>query len=166
MKIELKNLNLYPLNSEELSLWINDISSLEKQLNCEYSAYSINGILKQYINSQFIKGLSESTDHWIWYTYWFIIRKSDNKIIGTLSFNGKPNTESEVKISYALGEKFEHKGYMTEALSGLCKWIKQNTKANNIIAETKLDNYRSHRLLKRCKFKEYKHTDFSIIFRL
>lgn len=164
--ILLENLDLYPLNSEELSLWLNDISTLEKTINCFYNGYKITEELRDYIYSQLIIGLSEPEENWIWYTYWFIVRKIDNTIIGTLSFKGKPDINDEIEIGYALNKEYENHGYMTEALRGLCQWIKENTDIKDIIAETKLDNKKSQNLLKRCKFKPYKETDYSLSFKL
>ena len=123
--ISLENLDLYPLNSEELSLWLNDVSTLEKEIKCLYNGYKITEELRDYIYSQLIIGLSEPEENWIWYTYWFIVRKTDNIIIGTLSFKGKPNLNGEIEIGYALNKEYENHGYMTEALTGLCQWIKQ-----------------------------------------
>ncbi len=164
--IKLENLDIYPLNSEELSLWLSDIPALEKRLDCVYDACPIEGLFKDVAYSQFILGLSETLENWIWFTYWFIIRKSDKKIIGTLAFNGKPNSNKEVEIGYALGKEYEHKGYMTQALTGLLQWVKQNTEVKYIIAETKLDNYSSQNLLTRCEFEQYKQTDCSLFFKL
>ena len=55
MTIELEDLIIYPLNSEDLSLWLNnDIASLEKHLKCSCSAFLVDGLLEDYAYSQFI----------------------------------------------------------------------------------------------------------------
>lgn len=166
MTIEQEDLIIYPLNSNELSLWLNDIPTLEKQLKCTYSAFDIDRIFKDIVFSQLIMGLSEPQDNWLWYTYWFIIRKSDRRVVGTLCFKGKPNFDGEVEVGYALGKEFEHKGYMTMALTALIKQVKSLPNVKHIIAETKKDNYASQNLLKRCGFEQYKQTDCSAWFRI
>ena len=166
MQIELEDLIIYPLNSEDLSLWLNnDIASLEKHLKCTYSAFPVDDLLEDYAYTQFILGLSEPQENWLWFTYWFIIRKSDRKVIGTLCFKGKPSLNGEVEVGYALGKEFEHKGYMTKALTALIKYVKNLPNVKHIIAETKKDNFPSQNLLKRCGFEQYKQTDFSLWFR-
>ncbi len=166
MTIELEDLIIYPLNSEELALWLNDIFALEKQLKCTYSAFHLDGLLEDYAYSQFILGLSEPQENWLWFTYWFIIRKSDRRVVGTLCFKGKPNFDGEVEVGYALGKEFEHKGYMTKALTAMIKYVKNLPNVKHIIAETKKDNYASQNLLKRCGFEQYKQTDCSAWFRI
>ena len=165
MQIKLNDLYLYPLNAEEFSLWINDLPQLEKNLNSTYCAEKVDGILKDVILSQLILGLSDSPNNWNWYTCWFLIRKSDKKIIGILSFKGIPNSNGEVNIGYALAEEFRHKGYMTQAVLAICKWAKQHKEVKSIIAETKTDNYSSQKLLKRCGFEQYESCSASLKFR-
>ncbi len=164
MRIDLNEIFLYPLNSEELSLWLNDLSLLEKKLDCKYCAEPVRGLFKDVVQSQLILGLSELPEYWNWFTYWFIIRKSDKKIIGTLFFKGKPNENNEVEIGYGLGKEFESQGYMTKALSGICIWANKQPEVKQIIAETKTDNYKSQKLLRRCGFDVYKQTATSIYY--
>lgn len=166
MTIEIEDLLIYPLNSDELSLWLNDIPALEAQLKCTYSIFDVDGIFKEVVYSQLIMGLSEPQENWQWYTYWFIIRKSDRRVIGIICFKGKPTFDGIVEVGYALGKEFEHKGYMTKALTAFCNYAKQYANVKSIIAETRTDNYASQRLLKRCCFEQYKQTPDSIWFRI
>ena len=121
MKINIeKGLYLYPLSSEELSLWLDNLPELEQKLNCTYCAEPLEGILRDSVTSQFILGIAEVLPNWIWYTYWFLIRETDNKIIGFLSFKGKPEKDTgSIEIGYSLGKEFEHNGYMTKAVQTL-----------------------------------------------
>lgn len=166
MTIELNDLYLYPLNSEELSLWLNNLSLLEKNLGCKYCAEPLKGLFRDVVQSQLILGLSELPENWNWYTNWFLIRKSDKKIIGLLFFKGKPNEKQEVEIGYGLGKEFENQGYMTKALSGICIWANNQPGVKQIIAETKIDNYKSQKLLRRCGFEPFKQSETSICFSL
>lgn len=166
MKLELKDLYLYPLTADELSLWLNDLSLLEERLKCKYCAEPIDELLKDVVQSQLILGIIDLPENWVWFTYWFLIRYSDNKIIGTLSFKGKPDYKSgEIEIGYSLGNDYRGKGYMTEAVSAICEWALQQPKVKTILAETKPDNYKSQKLLERCYFEKYKQTVCSIWFK-
>ena len=166
MKINIENgLYLYPLSSEELSLWLDNLPELENKLNCTYCAESIEGILKDSIQSQFILGMSDVIPNWIWYTYWFLIRETDNKIIGFLSFKGKPEQDTgSIEIGYSLGKDFEHKGYMTKAVNVLCNMAEQYSEVKKIKALTLTDNIASQKLLIRCGFKKFSETPSSILF--
>lgn len=166
MKIELNDIYLYPLASEELSLLINDLSELEKKLSCKYSAEPITDILKNVIQSQLILGLTDSEENWKWHTCWLIIRNSDKQILGLIFFKNNPNNNNEVEIGYGLGKDFEHNGYMTQSVTAICNWALKESGIKHIIAETKKDNYKSQNLLKRCGFYKYRETEYSIIFKL
>ena len=160
MKINIeKGLYLYPLNTEELSLWINNPAELENKLNCSYCAEPIEGILKDSIQSQLILGMSDVIPNWIWYTYWFLIRETDNKIIGSLSFKGTPDPDTgSIEIGYSLGKDFEHNGYMTKAVNTLCALAEQYPEVKKIKALTLTDNIASQKLLIRCGFKKFSET--------
>ena len=166
MKINIENgLYLYPLSSEELSLWLNNQAELEKSLNYSYCAEPIEGILRDSIQSQLILGMSDVVPNWVWYTYWFLIRETDNKIIGFLSFKGKPDQDSgSIEIGYSLGKEFEHNGYMTKAVDTLCRFAEQYSEVKKIKALTLIDNIASQKLLIRCGFRKFSETPSSVLF--
>ena len=166
MKINIeKGLYLYPLSSEELSLWLDNLPELENKLNSIYCAEPIEGLLRDSIQSQFILGMSDVLPNWIWYTYWFLIRETDNKIIGFLSFKGKPEPDTgSIEIGYSLGKDFEHKGYMTKSVNILCNMAEQYPEVKKITALTLTDNIASQKLLIRCGFKKFSETPSSILF--
>ncbi len=166
MKINIENgLYLYPLSLEELSLWLNNQAELEKSLNCSFCAEPIEGILRDSIQSQLILGMSDVVPNWVWYTYWFLIRETDNKIIGFLSFKGCPDQDSgSIEIGYSLGKEFEHNGYMTKAVDTLCRFAEQYSEVKKIKALTLIDNIASQKLLIRCGFRKFSETPSSVLF--
>ena len=166
MKINIENgLYLYPLSLEELSLWLNNQAELEKSLNYSYCAEPIEGILRDSIQSQLILGMSDVVPNWVWYTCWFLIRETDNKIIGFLSFKGKPDQDSgSIEIGYSLGKDFEHNGYMTKAVDTLCRFAEQYSEVKKIKALTLIDNIASQKLLIRCGFRKFSETPSSVLF--
>lgn len=165
--IETDELTLYPLNAEELSLWVNDLPGLEKKLGWHYCAEPMEGIFKDVVQAQLIQAMADSPDNWLWYTFWFLIRKSDRKIIGSLVFKGSPvNNAGDVEIGYGLGVEFEHKGYMTKAVKLLCDWAKKQSGVKRIIAETDIDGQASQRLLQRCGFSLFKKDSVSMWWEL
>ncbi len=57
----------------------------------------------------------------LWHTFWFLIRKTDRIVVGSVVFKDVSGTKQEVEIGYGLGKEFEHNGYMTEAVQAMCE---------------------------------------------
>ena len=57
--IETDELTLYPLNAEELSLWVNDLPGLEKKLGWHYCAEPMEGIFKDVVQAQLIQAVAD-----------------------------------------------------------------------------------------------------------
>lgn len=98
----------------------------------------------------------KNPDDYLWYTFWFLIRKTDRIVVGSVVFKDVSGTKQEVEIGYGLGKEFEHNGYMTEAVQVLCEWAMEQKSVTHIIAETDLDGFASQCILQRCDFAEYK----------
>ena len=76
--------------------------------------------------------------------------KDKNKVIGSIAINGyKENNEGEIEIGYALNTAFQGNGYMTEALKGMFKYIKQNKFAKRIVLRHDATNEKSGNVMKR-----------------
>ncbi|MEG0911857.1 MAG: GNAT family N-acetyltransferase [Ruthenibacterium sp.] len=98
----------------------------------------------------------QDAEHFLWHSFWLLIRKSDRIVVGSADFKDAPNANGEVEIGYGLGKEFEHHGYMTEAVKAMCDWAKTQKSVHAILAETELDGFASQRILQRCGFKEEK----------
>lgn len=155
---ETDRLHLIPLTADQLKLWIEDISALEKELNCTYCAEPIEGIFLDIIKGQFKITLEDETNYFF-HSFWFLVRKSDRIVVGSADFKGLPNTGGEVEIGYGLGKEFEHNGYMTEAVSAMCDWALRQPSVTKVIAETEKENIPSQRVLKKCNMKMFKETE-------
>src|SRR5574344_2312729 len=123
--IETERLKIIALKYEELNLLINDIEKLEKKLNCKYEATSIVGFFKEILNNQ-LQITCNDKENYEWHSFWLMIRKSDNIVVGMIDFKDVPNYKGEVEIGYGLGENFEKQGYMTETVKNVCNWAFQN----------------------------------------
>ena len=53
----------------------------------------------------------------------FIVLKDSREIIGSTSFHGAPDQEGMMEIGIGLDQKFWGKGYATEALLGMWRWV-------------------------------------------
>lgn len=158
MKIETERLNIIALTPNQLQQWTYNIKELENELLCTYKAQPMEGLFREIVCGQ-VEKAKKDPDNYIWHTFWFIVRKSDDCVVGSIDFKDVPNSDGEVEIGYGLGHAFEHHGYMTEAVQAFCNWALQQDGVNHIIAETALDGASSQKILKRCGFKEYARND-------
>jgi RimJ/RimL family protein N-acetyltransferase len=70
-----------------------------------------------------------------WMTY-FIIHKSDKKVIGTCGFKGGPDTEGVIEIGYEIAAPYRLKGLATETAQGLIDFAAQDDSVKLIRAHT------------------------------
>ena len=155
MQIETKSLELIPLSPRQLKLWLYDIASLEAELSSVYMAEPMEGFFLDIVREQ-LRVTESDPDHYLWHSFWLLIRKDDRVIVGSADFKDIPNENGEVEIGYGLGKAFERMGYMTEAVKSMCDWALNQSEVITVIAETDLDGFASQRVLERCGFKKYK----------
>jgi len=94
----------------------------------------------------------------MWETNWKVILREENRSIAGIMIKGAPNDRGEVIIGYGTNEAYQNKGYMTEAIKGLIKWIFENPKALSIVADTDKNNVASHKVLEKNGFLKYNET--------
>ncbi len=158
MKIQTERLELVPLTSRQLILWMEDISAIERELNCIYRAEPVEGFFLDIIRCQYEMTLKDS-DNYVWHSFFFLIRKEDRIVVGSADFKDVPNESGEVEIGYGLGKKYEHNGYMTEAVKAMCEWALEQNGVSAVMAETDLDGYASQKVLASCGFRKHKEED-------
>ena len=160
MRLESERLEIIPLNLHQLELWVSDMDTFEKELNCTYKGQPLVGFILDHVLEQ-IEAIKNDEPNYLFYTTWLIILKANRSAVGSAAFKGIPNLHEEIEIGYGLGEEFEHNGYMTEAVKEVCKWGLSEEKVKHIIAETDLDGYASQRILERNGFERYQFEDSS-----
>lgn len=154
MIIETERLYLTALTANQLSLWIEDLPTLEAELNCIYDSEAVD-VVTSFVKPQ-IDIINKDKDNYLYHTFWFITRKEDRVVVGSCCLKGLPNENGEVEIGYGLGKSHEHNGYMTETVKAMCEWSLVQPIVSNVIAETECDGLASQRILQRCGFKQYK----------
>jgi RimJ/RimL family protein N-acetyltransferase len=164
MEIETDRLFIKLLTLSQLNLWVNNISPFEKETNCIYDAEPIEGGFKNIINER-IKSIENDPENYIYYSFWLIIRKKDGVAVGAIDFKNIPSEGNEVEIGYGLGAKYEHNGYMTEAVKGFCEFAFRNLKIDAIVAETETENIPSQKVLRRNGLAEIRAGTLSSIRR-
>lgn len=158
MILKTEHLELVPLLPYQLRLWVEDIASLEKDLECSYQGEPMEGLFLEIVKGQLEKIVKNPNDY-LWQSFWLLIRKSDRVVVGSADFKVNPNAVQEVEIGYGLGKDFEHNGYMTEAVQVMCRWALEQEHVSHIIAETDIDGFASQRILQRCGFAEEKRQE-------
>lgn len=164
MKIETERLEITALTPEQLELWLNQLPLLEQELECSYEAEPMEGMFREIVAGQ-LEIVRKARENYMWTSFWFIIRKSDRAVVGSMDFKAPPDHEGQVEIGYGLGKAFEHNGYMTEAIRTMCRWAAEQRGVSHVIAETDLDGLASQRILQRCGFTEY-NRDNTVWWRL
>ncbi|ENK0838753.1 GNAT family N-acetyltransferase [Clostridium botulinum] len=158
MLIQTERLELIPLTLNQLKLWIEDISQLEKELDCSYKAESMEGFFLEVVKGQY-EITQKDPNNYLWHSFFFLVRKDDRVVVGSADFKDIPNENGEVEIGYGLGKEFEHNGYMTEAVKSMCGWALKQNGVTSVIAETDLEGLASQKILKRCGFKKDKEEE-------
>lgn len=155
MLLTTERLRIVPLTLPQLKLWVHDAAALEQELGCRNAAALMSDEFGRIVVGQYAAALSDRDNH-LFYTFWLLIRRTDDETIGSACFKGGPNAGGEVEIGYGLEKAFEKQGYMTEAVRSLCKWAQAQPGVRHIVAETDADNGASQRLLQRTGFRQYK----------
>ena len=156
--LETERLELVPLRAELLRMWTEDIPGLEKRLGCIYKAEPMEGMFLQIVGEQ-LKITECNPSDYCWHSFWLLIHKSDRVVVGAADFKGRPDENGEVEIGYGLGNEFEHKGYMTEAVKAMCGWAFSQEGVRQVTAETDKQGTASQRVLKRCGFVVYRQEE-------
>lgn len=113
-----------------------------------YYANKEKRTLEEEINS--LKGIDEKYNN-IEYYNWLITIKDSKKIIGAIHLNVDNYTES-VEFNYAIDERFQCKGYMTEALEVVKNYCLNDIKVNRIFGGCEINNIASKKVMEKCSF--------------
>ncbi|MGH4123526.1 MAG: GNAT family N-acetyltransferase [Clostridium sp.] len=157
IEITTQRLKIIPLDIENYRLYIEATNKMEENLGLKIT----NKIWNESIKGAFqyrLKKVIENKEQYLWETLWIVICKEENCEIASLMIKGYPNEKGEVIIGYGTNESYQSKGYMTEAVEGLIKWIFENPKALSIVADTEKTNIASHRVLEKNGFIKYKES--------
>lgn len=153
MKLESERLLLLPLRPEELRLLCFDLPELERRLNISYQAEPVEGVFSEIIRNQ-LEICERRPESYLWDSFWLLLRREDRVAVGSADFKAPPDEQGRVEIGYGLGKAFRGQGYMSEAVSAICRWALSQPGVKNILAGTEGDNLPSQSVLRRCGFCE------------
>lgn len=156
--LETERLNLIPLQPYQLELAIDNYEEMQIDLGLRVINAAIDEEM-DYVMKIRLKRVLEDVKNYLWLTNWAIIHKEEKQIIGFIILKGVPNEFGEVIVGYVVEDSHQRKGYATEAIKALIKWVFQNPQALSVIIDTEKDNLPSNKLLEKLGAVKYKETD-------
>lgn len=94
--------------------------------------------------------LSDNPDEEGWWTYLPIL-ESENMLIGTCGYKGKPDENGIVEIGYEVAESYRNKGLATEIAQQLITKAFANQNVKTVQAHTLAEENSSVKVLQKCK---------------
>ena len=80
-------------------------------------------------------------------------------MVGDLCIIGEPNADGEIEIGYGTYDEFQGKGFMTEIVSGIIEWAKNQSVVKSVRASTDKINTASFRVLEKNNFIKVGETE-------
>jgi RimJ/RimL family protein N-acetyltransferase len=145
--------------SERLKLVACDASILEQAIN---GNYQLSRLLKVNIAPEWtefgvgalryaLERVSSGADQAGWWTYLPILH-SDNTLIGSGGYKGRPSMTGEVEIGYEIAPRYRGRGLATEMAGRLITHAFTNPDVSSIAAHTLAGENASVSVLKKCGF--------------
>lgn len=150
--IQTFRLNLLPLSYDQLQKYIKNDQSLEKELNLKDSTRSISPELIEALQQTILPNVADPAKNYLYSTLWTIINRAERQMVADLCFVGEPNSEGEIEIGFGTYEQHQGHGYMTEAVTGMIKWVREQAGVKSIFAQTEMGNFASMSVLQKNGF--------------
>jgi [ribosomal protein S5]-alanine N-acetyltransferase len=166
MNIQTQRLRIIPLTKEQLVNYSIPDYSLENSLNVDLISRIVPEFLANVITNKIMPHLNDTAKDPLYFTFWTIISKEENIMVGDLCFKGEPNKNGEIEIGYGTYPAFEGKGYMTEAVGAIIMWAFAQPKVQLVTAQTDPTNIASQKILEKNNFIQYGRTAENILWRI
>ncbi len=164
--IETKRLLIKPLTAEELKKHVDSPDDFAASLGLAPSQSLVDNEAREAIINDLLPNIVDNKKDSDFYTMWIVIEKSKKAIIGGICFHGEPNEFGNVEIGYGTDLDYRNKGYMTETISGLIKWVKMNKNVKSITAVSDNSNISSIKVLEKNNFKFINQSGNSVTLKL
>jgi len=137
IKVDLVTINIL---AQKLKKHIDLPNDFAMELGLIPSQSLIDNETKEAISNDLLPNIADTTKDPDFYTMWIMIEKVQKAIIGGICFHGEPNENGEVEIGYRTDFYYRNRGFMTETIAGLIRWIRENKHVKAIKAETLIEN--------------------------
>ncbi len=105
------------------------------------------------VSEEFLARLRRADHADSWRDGFGIVNLAENRLIGLCSFNGPPDAEGAVEISYAIAPGYAGRGFATEAAKLLVGEAFSSEQVRMVRAHTLPGKSASTRILQKCGFK-------------
>ena len=150
--IETDRLILRPLTYDQLLKYAKCDNVLETELNLKASSRSISEELREALEQTILPNVADASKNYLYSTIWTAISKDENRMVADLCFYGEPNTDGEIEIGYGTYNDCQNRGFMTEIVGGIVKWVETQIGISSIIASTDKTNVASFKVLEKNGF--------------
>ncbi len=151
MKILTERLELRPLSSAQLALYIRDPVMLSEQMGLEVLLEPLSEHMKKVYRLKASR-IEEEPASLLYNTYFIIILKEAGCMIGSLGLKGSPDKDGLIEVGYSIEPAYQCHGYMREALQSFLDWVMQFKEVSGVNACTSKVNIPSHKVLMACGF--------------
>ncbi|WP_461048441.1 GNAT family N-acetyltransferase [Spirosoma arcticum] len=148
-----------PLSYEQLMKYVKCDNSLEDELTLNPTSRIIAPELKEAFEKTILPNVAKNPNTYLYHTLWTAISKTENKMVGDLCIVGEPNSDGEIEIGYGTYDEFQGQGFMTEIVSGISEWAKNQPLIKSVIASTEKDNIPSFKVLEKNGFAKVGETE-------
>ena len=161
LQLRTERLDLIPLSSVQLQLYLEQPSLLEQELGFPISREIITEPVQRAIRMKLTRMAHVEEARQAWYTYWLmVIRATPPFGAGLVGFKGFPDQNGDAEIGYGIDPEYQRKGYTTEAVQRMIVWAFEEPACLSVVArDTKKWNVASLRLLAGVGMKVYEESE-------
>jgi RimJ/RimL family protein N-acetyltransferase len=152
LMIESDRLKLLPILPRHLLLLIESPDQFPQSSGLHAESGMREFFVSDYISSDYVKRLGDSTQADPWQFGFFVIDRASNHVVGTAGFKGPPDEDGMVEIAYGIVPSFEGRGYATEVAGQLVAFAVGDPRVRNIRAHTLPETNASTRVLEKNGF--------------
>jgi RimJ/RimL family protein N-acetyltransferase len=84
----------------------------------------------------FLRMIRERPDAQGWYAWYFVLRGSEDVVIGNGGFKGPPDGDGVVEVGYSILPAYHRRGFAAEGVGALIAWAFAHTDVTRVIAHT------------------------------
>ena len=167
LKLCTERLDLIPLNSAQLELYLEQPTQLEQELEIPISRAILTDRVQRAIRMKLAKLAHVEPARLMWYTYWLVVIRDAAFGAGLAGFKGFPDQNGEVEIGYGIDPDYQRQGYTTEAVQRLIAWAFEESACQSVVArDTKKWNAASLRVLSKAGMRVYAESDDAFCLRV
>ena len=162
-----ERLELIPLNSTQLKLYLEQPDRLELELNMPVSRSIVTDRVRRAIRTKLARMEKLDGTKRLWLTYWLLVVRDIHFGAGLVGFKGPPSQNGEVEIGYGIDADYQRQGYMTEAVKRMMNWAFEEKACKSIVAIAVLkSNIASQRVLEKVGMTVYEESEEFLSYRI